>query len=185
MSAGAFSFFQNFDFLSCQEGQRAKMAQNDKKLCHTLYLKKCRSYHQDSWYTGVKQQVFFIIFLKKCNIVNIKILTFFIGPLQQFFNKQLFFKFINKCQTEILRCAPPSSHVHNFLTLVLLLTFECLICLLKIAFVFSSFTIVLLLSLLLQMSSFVFIYNQKKSNILHITSRQCFAGNILAQLILH
>ena len=30
-------------------------------------------------------QVFFFIFLKKYNIVNIKIFTFFIGPLQQLF----------------------------------------------------------------------------------------------------
>ena len=30
-------------------------------------------------------QVFFFIFLKKYVIVNIQILTFFIGPLQQFF----------------------------------------------------------------------------------------------------
>ena len=29
-------------------------------------------------------------------------------------HKQLFFKFINKCQIEILRCAPPSSHVCDF-----------------------------------------------------------------------
>ena len=28
----------------------------------------------------------------------------------------MFFKFINKCQTEILRCAPPSSHVCDFFT---------------------------------------------------------------------
>ena len=34
--------------------------------------------------------VFFLIF------VNIKILIFFVGPFQ-FFNKKLFFKFINKC----------------------------------------------------------------------------------------
>ena len=32
-----------------------------------------------------------------------------------FFNNYLFFKFINKCQKEILRCAPPSSHVSDFL----------------------------------------------------------------------
>ena len=41
-------------------------------------------------------------------------LIFFIGPLNSFFNKKLFFKFINKCQTEILWCAPPSSHVCDF-----------------------------------------------------------------------
>ena len=54
---------------------------------------------------------FFYFFI----FVNIKMLTFFIGPLQQFFfNKWLFFKFLNKCQTEILGCAPPSSHVCDF-----------------------------------------------------------------------
>ena len=41
--------------------------------------------------------VFLYFFLKKINIVNIKILAFFIGPLHQLFNKQLFFKFIKKC----------------------------------------------------------------------------------------
>ena len=48
--------------------------------------------------------------------VNIGILIFFVGPLQVFFNKKLFFKFINKCQTEILGCAPPSSHGWDFST---------------------------------------------------------------------
>ena len=51
----------------------------------------------------------------KYNIVNIKIILFFIGPIQQFFNNYLFLKFINKCQKEILRCAPLSSHVCDFL----------------------------------------------------------------------
>ena len=58
--------------------------------------------------------VFLYFFLQKYNIVNIKIILFFIGPLQQFFNNYLFFKFINKCKKEILRCAPPSSHVCDF-----------------------------------------------------------------------
>ena len=31
-----------------------------------------------------------------------------------FFNNYLFSKFINKCQKEILRCAPPSSQVCDF-----------------------------------------------------------------------
>ena len=56
---------------------------------------------------------FYLLFFKI--FVNIKILIFFIGPHQQFFfNKKLFFNFINKCQTEILGCAPPS-HVCDFL----------------------------------------------------------------------
>ena len=56
----------------------------------------------------------FLYFVKKYNIVNIKILTFSISPLQHFFNEQLFFNFINKCQTEILRSALPSLHVFDF-----------------------------------------------------------------------
>ena len=32
-----------------------------------------------------------------------------------FFSNYLLFKFINKCQKEILRCAPPFSHVCDFL----------------------------------------------------------------------
>ena len=33
-----FNFSQNLDFLGCYEGQRVKMAKNDKKLCplHTI-----------------------------------------------------------------------------------------------------------------------------------------------------
>ena len=42
---------------------------------------------------------------------------FSIGPLQQFSNNYLFFKFINKYQKQILRCAPPSSHVCDFLAM--------------------------------------------------------------------
>ena len=57
----------------------------------------------------------FPYFLKNYNIVNIKIIYIFYYPtLTVFFNKQLFFKFIKKCQTEILRCAPPFSHVYDF-----------------------------------------------------------------------
>ena len=54
--------------------------------------------------------MFFFIFFKKYNIVDIKIILFFIGPLQV----QFAVKFINECQKEILRCAPPSSHVCDF-----------------------------------------------------------------------
>ena len=43
------------------------------------------------------------------NIVNIKIFTFVIGPIQQFLI--VVFQVINKSETEILRCAPPSSHM--------------------------------------------------------------------------
>ena len=80
-----------------------------------------RLYHQDIWYTGVKNDIsraFPLIFFKKYSTVNIKILTFFIGPLQQFsFDKYLFFKFISKCQTEILSYVP-SSHLYDFLIIL-------------------------------------------------------------------
>ena len=36
----------------------------------------------------------------------------------EFFNNYLFFKFINKCQKEFVRCAPLSSHVCDFLIFI-------------------------------------------------------------------
>ena len=39
---------------------------------------------------------------------------FLLVHFNSFFDNYLFFKFINKCQKEILRCAPPSSHVYDF-----------------------------------------------------------------------
>ena len=67
----------------------------------------------------------YLYFLKKHIVVNVKILTFFIDPLQQFFlKKQLFIKFINKCQKEILRCAPPSSHVRDLREEMILLSVD-------------------------------------------------------------
>ena len=60
--------------------------------------------------------VFCCFFLQKYNIVNIKIILFFIGPLQQFFYNYLFLKFINKWKKKIWGCAPPSSHVCDFFT---------------------------------------------------------------------
>ena len=53
-------------------------------VCFNLYLRNCRSYHQDFDITGVTAVditgVFIYIFLKKCNIVNIKIILFFCWP---------------------------------------------------------------------------------------------------------
>ena len=59
--------------------------------------------------------MFFVIFLRKCNIVNIKIICFLLTHFNSFFNNYLFFKFINKYQKEIPSCAPPSSHVCDFI----------------------------------------------------------------------
>ena len=58
--------------------------------------------------------MFFIIFFLKCNIINIKIICFLLAHFNIFFSNYLFFKFINKCQKEILKCVPPSSHVCDF-----------------------------------------------------------------------
>ena len=67
---------------------------------------------------------FFYFFI----FVNIKMFTFFIGPLQQFFlNKWLFFKFLNKCQTEILGCAPTFFTCMWFLFSEMI-DFYCIIC---------------------------------------------------------
>ena len=91
------------------------MAKNDLKLpisvCFALYFRNCRSY-QD--FDNDIYRCFSLFFFKKHNIVNIKMILLFIGPLEQFLNNYLFFKFITKCQKEILRHAPPS-YVCDFL----------------------------------------------------------------------
>ena len=81
------------------------MAQNDKKVCLTSYTWNCTSYDCDFWYTCIKwwylQQIF-SCFQK----------SDFCG----------FSKFMNKCQKEILRCAPPFSHVCDFFAKLWLLS---------------------------------------------------------------
>ena len=93
-----FSFFKNFGFLGCEgdglKGQ--KMAHHNKKICLTSYLRNCTSYDCGFWYTYVK---------------------WYLHQIFSFFQKPDFLgfsKFINKCQKEILRCAPPSSHMFDF-----------------------------------------------------------------------
>ena len=70
----------------------------------------CRSYYRD---IDVIYRCFYFLFSKKCNIVNIKVL-FFYWPTSTVFFNNLLFKFMNKCQKEMVRCAPPSSHVCDF-----------------------------------------------------------------------
>ena len=90
-----------FWFLGFSGGKRTK---SDLKLpisvCVALYLRNCRSYDRD--FDNDVYRCFSLYFLKKCNIVNIKIILFFIGHFNSFYNNYLFFKFINKCQKEIL-----------------------------------------------------------------------------------
>ena len=82
ISAANFFTFQNFDFQGFQGVKGQKM------ICNYLYLRNCRLDNQD--FDNDIYRCFSLLFLKKCNIVNI---NFFIGPLQQFFNNYLFFKF--------------------------------------------------------------------------------------------
>ena len=104
-----------FQHFSCGVFQRGKRAKNNLKLpiseCFALYLRKCRSYHHE--FENI-YRCFALFFLKKFVIVNIKIILFLLASFNSFFNHYLFFKFINKCQKEILRCAPTSSHVCDF-----------------------------------------------------------------------
>ena len=111
ISPANFFIFQNLNFWGFYG---VKGHKNDLKLpisvCFALRLRNCRSYHQD--FNNDIYMCFSLYFLKKYNIVNIKVILFLIGPLQQFFfNNYLFFKFINKCQK-----APLSSHVCDFLS---------------------------------------------------------------------
>ena len=85
-----FFFSQNFDFSAFEGGKRAK---NGPKLpvsvCNALYLRNCRSYHQDFWYTGVKQwylQVFFFS-LFNTTLKILKFLCFLLAHSKCFFNK--------------------------------------------------------------------------------------------------
>ena len=71
-------------------GEVSKRAKPDLKLlisvCFALYLRNCRSCHQDD-HNGISRcfHFCFIIFLKKYTIVNAKIILFFIGPVLKFF----------------------------------------------------------------------------------------------------
>ena len=99
-SPDAFFIFSKFWFsglLGRGENKGKKWPKMTKKNCLTPYLRNCTSYDCGFWYTCVKWwylQQFFSFFQK----------SDFSG----------FSKFINKCQKEILRCAPPSSYVCDF-----------------------------------------------------------------------
>ena len=83
ISLANFFIFQNFDFLGFLGDKRVK---NELKLpisiCYAQSHRNYKSYHQD--FNNDFNRCFSLLFLKKCNIANIKIL-FFNGPLQQFF----------------------------------------------------------------------------------------------------
>ena len=78
-----FSFLKSW-FWGFLGGKRAK---SDLKLpisvCCTLYLRNCRSYHQD--FDNDIYRCFSLYFFKKCNIVNIKIILFLLAHFNSFF----------------------------------------------------------------------------------------------------
>ena len=114
-------FFQFFKILIFQvvrglkDKKQSKMTKNS--VCHALYLRDHTPNDCHLWHIWVKwclQQIvsfFKILILGFFRVVKgQKLLTHF----NSFFNNYLFFKFINKCQKEILRCASPFSHVWFF-----------------------------------------------------------------------
>ena len=79
-----FSFFKILIFGVFRGVKEQKMTLNYQfQCCFILYLRSCRSYHRD--FDNDINRVFSLFFLKKCNIVNIKIILIFIAPIQQFF----------------------------------------------------------------------------------------------------
>ena len=84
ISSANFFIFQNFDFWGFQEGKREK---SDLKLpisvCFALYLRNCRLY-QD--FDNDIYRCFSLFFLKKCNIINIKIILFLLAHFNSFFD---------------------------------------------------------------------------------------------------
>ena len=83
ISPGVFFILSKFWFFRFLGSKRAK---NNLKLptsvCFALDLMNCRSYWD---FDNDIYRCFSLVFFKKCNIINIKIVLFFIGLLQQFF----------------------------------------------------------------------------------------------------
>ena len=96
-----FHFFKILIFLVVRGGRGGKgqkMAQNGEKNYLTPYLGSSTSYDCGLWCTSVKWWY---------------LLQFFFSFSKFWFSG---FSNINKCQKEILRCVPPSSHVCDFFT---------------------------------------------------------------------
>ena len=108
-----FHFFKIYWLLGGRGLKGQKMVQNDEKFCLTSYLRNCTSYDCDFWYTFVK--------------------WWYLQQSFSFFQKSdfsAFSKFINKCQKEILRCVPPSSHMCDFSVKLWLILSQNITCIL-------------------------------------------------------
>ena len=111
-SPDAFFIFFKILVFWVVRGVGGKSAKNGtkwkKKFCLTLCLRNCTSYDCGFWYS--------------CKIIISSNLVF---PFFQNSHFSGFSKFINKCQKEILRCAPLSSNVCDFIyTWMILILFN-------------------------------------------------------------
>ena len=66
------------------------------------------------FFNDLSPGAFLNFFWKNTTLWILKFLQLLRANFNSFFNKQLFFKLINKCQTEIKRYAPPSSYLCYF-----------------------------------------------------------------------
>ena len=94
------SFFGHFQFLGYCRGKRAKKTQNDNKFCLTLYLRNC--------ILGTVSHMVRVLHLCKMMIYPAIFFHYFKILIFQVFQVNANRKFWGVC-------APPSSHVCNFL----------------------------------------------------------------------
>ena len=85
ISPAKFSFFKILIFGIFREVKGQKMTQNYQFQFVLLYISGTVDHIIETWIM-ISTGVFVYIVFKKCNIVSIKIILFFIGPLQQLFS---------------------------------------------------------------------------------------------------
>ena len=98
-----FLFFHNFDFLGCLREKGDERAKNGPKWQNNI--------------VSISQELCLIwlwFFVHMCKMMVSPAVFFIFSIFKIDFSG--FSKFINKCQKEILRCVPPSSHVCHFIS---------------------------------------------------------------------
>ena len=81
ISPAIFVISQNFDFCSFLRGIKGQKI----SVCFALYLRSCRSYHQD--FDSDIYRCFYLFFKKRCNMVNVKIILLEPRPCPEGSNK--------------------------------------------------------------------------------------------------
>ena len=81
ISPAIFVISQNFDFCSFLRGKKKKKI----SVCFALYLRSCRTYHQD--FDSDIYRCFYLFFKKRCNMVNVKIILLEPRPCPEGSNK--------------------------------------------------------------------------------------------------